>query len=147
MRDYRNIKAWQQADDFAVSVYSITREFPKSEMYGLTSQLRQAGYSVAANICEGASRNSLKDYLHFFYIARGSCSEAQYGLHLAGRLGYLDQQALNALEIQAGEVGRTLAGLIRAVEKESGILRTTAACLTSLVVLSSIGHLSQLFHT
>src|SRR5207249_3664946 len=76
MRDYTKIKAWRLADDLTVAVYERTRSFPKEEMYGLTSQLRRASYSVPANIVEGASRESKKDYLHFLYIARGSLSEA-----------------------------------------------------------------------
>ena len=71
MRDYTKIDAWRLADDLTVAVYERTRSFPKEEMYGLTSQLRRASYSVPANIVEGASRESKKDYLHFLYIARG----------------------------------------------------------------------------
>ncbi len=60
------------ADDLAVEAYQATRRFPKEEVYGLTSQLRRAAYSVAANIAEGSARESRKDYLHFLFIARGS---------------------------------------------------------------------------
>ncbi|HKI68980.1 MAG TPA: four helix bundle protein [Verrucomicrobiae bacterium] len=75
MRDYRKIEAWMLSDDLTVAVYEQTRSFPCEEMYGLTSQLRRASYSVPANIVEGSSRESKKDYLHFLYIARGSLSE------------------------------------------------------------------------
>jgi hypothetical protein len=68
MRDYMKIEAWRLADDLAVRVYEITRSFPKVERYGLTSQLRRASYSVPANIAEGSSRESKRDYLHFLYI-------------------------------------------------------------------------------
>ena len=78
MRDYTKINAWRLADDLTVAAYQRTRSFPKEEIYGLTSQLRRASYSVPANIVEGASRDSKKDYLHFLYIARGSLSETQY---------------------------------------------------------------------
>ena len=61
----RNIVAWQKADDLAVQVYELTKAFPKSETYGLTSQVRRAAVSVAANIAEGSARASLKDYVHF----------------------------------------------------------------------------------
>jgi four helix bundle protein len=83
MRDYTKIEAWRLADDLTVAIYECTRSFPKEEVYGLTSQLRRAAYSVPANIVEGASRASKKDYLHFLYIARGSLSETQYFVHLA----------------------------------------------------------------
>ena len=71
MRDYTKIVTWQKADDLTVAVYELTRHFPKDELYALTSQLRRAAYSVPANIVEGSSRESKKDYLHFLHIARG----------------------------------------------------------------------------
>ena len=100
MRDYTKIEAWRLADDLTVAVYERTRSFPKEEMYGLTSQLRRASYSVPANIVEGASRESKKDYLHFLYIARGSLSETQYFIHLARRLDYLSLEEADALREQ-----------------------------------------------
>jgi four helix bundle protein len=119
MRDWTKIVAWQKADDLAIEVYRLTQAFPKEELYGITGQTRRAICSVPSNIVEGASRNTQKDYLHFLYIARGSLNEARYFLHLACRLGYLTAQAQQTVEQLAGEVSRTLTGLIRAVEKES----------------------------
>jgi four helix bundle protein len=75
MRDYTKIQAWKLADDLTVSIYERTRLFPKEELYGLTSQLRRAAFSVPANMVEGSSRESKQDYLHFLYIARASLSE------------------------------------------------------------------------
>src|SRR3954469_25199924 len=112
MRDYTKIDAWRLADDLAVGVYARTRLFPKEEMYGLTSQLRRASYSVPANIVEGASRESKKDYLHFLYIARGSLSEAQYFIHLARRLDYLSLKDSDALREQTKLAFACLHGLI-----------------------------------
>ena len=136
MRDYTKIKAWQLADDLTVSIYGATRTFPKDELYALTNQLRRSAYSVPANIAEGSSRNSQKDYLHFLYIARGSLKEASYFIHLSHRLDYLNKEEQAPLAQQADEVSRTLTGLIRAVEKEAGVIRRTAARLTSILVLS-----------
>jgi four helix bundle protein len=118
MRDYTKILAWQKADDLTVAVYDATKTFPKDELYALTNQLRRAAYSVPANIVEGASRSSQKDYLHFLFIARGSLHEAHYFIHLTHRLGYMDAKQEAALKSQAEEVSRTLTALIRAVEKE-----------------------------
>ena len=70
MRDYTKIRAWQMSDDLTVAVYQATRCFPDEERYALTNQIRRAAYSVPANIVEGSSRDSKKDYLHFLYIAR-----------------------------------------------------------------------------
>lgn len=136
MRDYTKIKAWQLADDLTVAVYEQTRAFPREEIYGLTSQLRRASYSVPANIVEGSSRESKKDYLHFLYISRGSLSEAQYFIHLARRLNYLPSERAAALHERTKQTFACLHGLISAVEKETGKVGKIVATITSLLVLS-----------
>jgi len=78
VRDFRKIETWQLADDLVVAVYEATKSFPREETYGITSQIRRAASSVAANIVGGASRESSKDYAHFLQIARGSLAETQY---------------------------------------------------------------------
>jgi len=138
MRNYTKIEAWKLADDLTVAVYEQTRSFPREEVYGLTSQLRRASYSVPANIVEGSSRDTKKDYLHFLYIARGSLSETQYFIHLAGRLGYLPSKEVDALQSQTKLVFGCLHGLVQAVEKEVGKLGKLAATVTSLLVLGLV---------
>lgn len=142
MRDYTKIEAWRLADDLTVAVYERTRSFPKEEIYGLTSQLRRASYSVPANIVEGSSRESKKDYLHFLYIARGSLSETQYFIHLARRLGYLEKEESQTLHEQTKMTFACLHGLIRAVEKEAGKISKLVATATSLIVIG-ITHWSR----
>jgi len=118
VRDYRKIKAWELADDLAVSVYGVTQKFPKSEIYGLTSQMRRAAVSTAANIVEGASRRTKADYLHFLYMVKGSLAEVGYYVHLSKRLGFVtndDYLRLNELHQEASAI---LYGLIKSVEKE-----------------------------
>lgn len=138
MRDYTKIEAWRLADDLTVAIYGRTRSFPREEIYGLTIQLRRVSYSVPANLAEGASRESKKDYLHFLYIARGSLSESQYFIHLAHRLGYLSVKEADALREQTKIAFACLHGLIRAVEKEAGKLARTVATITSLVAIGLI---------
>jgi len=135
MRDYTKIEAWKLADDLTVEIYHITRKFPNDELYALTAQLRRASYSVPANIVEGSSRNSQKDYLHFLYIARGSLSEAHYFVHLAQRLGYVDPKDIEGVKVLHKRTFACLHALIRAVEGEAGKLRKGVAKVTSMVVL------------
>jgi four helix bundle protein len=135
MRDYTKIKAWQIADDLTVTVYKSTQSFPKEEVYSLTSQLRRAAYSVPANIAEGSSRESKKDYLHFPYIARGSLSEAQYFVHLSRRLAYLTEEEAADLDAQIRLTFGCLHGLIQAVERETGKVGKAIAAITSLLVI------------
>ena len=96
-RDFRKIIAWQKADDLTVEVYHLTKNFPKEELYGLTSQIRRASVSVPANIAEGSTRNHQKEYLQFLFIAKSSLAEVEYYLHLAKRLGYIDKSYKNVL--------------------------------------------------
>jgi four helix bundle protein len=143
MRDYRNIQAWQCADDMTVMVYDGTKAFPREEIYGLTSQLRRAAYSVPSNIAEGSARESIKDYLHFLYIARASLTETQYFVHLSLRLKYLDQQQHDLLMDSVQATFRPLHGLIKAVEREANPLQRVAARVTSWLVLFTFGSLSS----
>jgi len=118
-RDFRKIEAWRFADDLAVAVYDATKSFPADERYGLTQQLRRAAVSVPSNIAEGAGRATKSDYLRFCSIGRGSLAELRYQLHLACRLGYLDEGEYTALEALADRVGAVLHGLMQAIESEA----------------------------
>jgi four helix bundle protein len=135
VRDFTKINAWRIADDLTVAIYERSRSFPREEIYGLTSQIRRAGYSVPANIAEGAARESKRDYLRFLYIARGSLSETQYFIHLAHRLGYLTDRDYEPLADQAREAVACLQGLIQAVERETGPIARAAASVTSVLCL------------
>jgi len=114
-RRYQSIKAWQLADNLAVAVYAVTQDLPVEERFGLISQMRRASVSVAANIAEGSSRSSRKEYFQFLSIARGSLSELRYYLHLANRLGYLNAQKHVQLDGLCDEAARVLYGLMKAV--------------------------------
>ena len=118
MRKFRNIVAWQKADDLAVRVYEFTKSLPKSEIYGLTAQMRRAAVSVAANIAEGSSRASLKDYVCFLSIAKSSLVEVEYYLHLCHRLGYLNNDDYNSINRMQEEASKVLHGLIQHIQRQ-----------------------------
>jgi four helix bundle protein len=116
MRDHRNLRAFQLADELALLVYRETAGFPKEEMFGLTSQVRRAAVSVASNIAEGCGRSSDVDFLRFLDMANGSLRELQYQISLAQRLRYLPSQSTIANEDSVlFETGRVLHGLIRSM--------------------------------
>ena len=98
-----------------VEVYQITTGFPKEELYGLTSQLRRASSSIAANIAEGKGRRTDEEFQHFLITARGSLMELDTYLELAVRINYLTSEAYEGLRVQLIEVGKTLNGLIRSL--------------------------------
>lgn len=116
MRDHRNLRAFQLADELAFLVYKETKGFPKEEMFGLTSQIRRAAVSVASNIAEGCGRSSDVDFLRFLDMANGSLRELQYQISLAHRLGYLPStSSLISDDSVLFETGRVLHGLIRSM--------------------------------
>ena len=118
-RDYTKIKAWQLADGLALLVYKATKKFPKSEIWGLTSQMRRAAVSVPANIVEGSARKNRKEYLQFLYIAISSLAELEYYIRFTKELGYLDTNEYEKLWAKSQESLKTLRGLISYIEKSN----------------------------
>lgn len=114
--DYRDLVAWQKARAFAAVVYRISQTFPRTEMFGLTSQMRRAVVSVACNIAEGHGRRSTKDRLQFLVIARGSLFELETQLLIATDLEYVAPEVSEKLMKHASNVARLVNGLIRYYE-------------------------------
>lgn len=96
-------------------IYEATANFPKSEIYGLASQVRRAAVSIPSNIAEGKGHRSDKDFVRFLFHARGSALELETQVELAARLKYLSEAQQSELATQVGEVGRELNALIRAL--------------------------------
>ncbi|QSX09656.1 four helix bundle protein [Alkalibacter rhizosphaerae] len=111
--DTSKLIVWQKAQELVLKIYEVTKNFPKDEQFGLTSQFRRAAVSIPSNIVEGKARGSNKDYNRFLLIARGSLEEVKYQMFLARDLKYIDEQKYKELLNLAMEVGRLLAGLIR----------------------------------
>ena len=118
MRDHTKLRAFELADEVAVLVYRVTAEFPKEELYGLTSQMRRAAVSVPSNIVEGCARDSQADYLRFLYMAFGLLRELHYQLSLSKRLGFLCNRHLSLIESKIVETEKVLSGLIRALRDD-----------------------------
>ena len=116
---YERLRVWRKAVDFANWVYAISRSFPREEMFGLTSQVRRASVSVAANIAEGTSRSSAKDRVRFFEIAYGSLSETATLFHIAAGQGLVGQDVLAQARSDIADMSRMLSGLRRSLTKES----------------------------
>lgn len=116
IQSYRELKVWQKGMDLAVSCYEATKTYPRSELYGLTSQIRRAATSVPANIAEGQARQHTKEFLNFLSIARGSLKELETHLILSERVGLLPDAKLQEFLRQTEEVSRMLAGLRTSLE-------------------------------
>jgi four helix bundle protein len=106
-RGFRDLTVWQKAHQFVLAVYRLTGDFPKHETYGLTSQMRRAAVSIAANIAEGFRRRGRADKARFMNLAEASLEECRYYLILASDLGYGETEDLSKV---AEEVSRLLAG-------------------------------------
>jgi four helix bundle protein len=115
---YRELTVRQRAMDLTVECYRMTERFPKSETYGLASQLQRAAVSVPANIAEGAGREHTREYIHHAAIAHGSLLEGETHLLIANRVGYLSTTDIEPLLACSTEVGRMLRGLISALERK-----------------------------
>lgn len=113
MRDHRKLKVFELADSLVLKVYLETRSFPRSEIYGLVSQMRRAAVSVTANIVEGCGRGSEKDYDRFLNISFASLRELRYHIELSVKLDYLDQDSASELLDLQGQAAAALAALIR----------------------------------
>ena len=117
MSGFKQLKVWQKGIDLVIKVYKITESFPKSEMYGLFSQLRRCAVSIPSNIAEGSSRNNPKEFTQFLYIAQGSLSELDTQLILAQLLGYI--QDFNDIEELIRQIRTMLTGLIKAQKTQN----------------------------
>jgi len=112
---YRDLLVWQKARVLAKEIYVLTRSFPRSETFGLVSQMRRTAVSIPSNIAEGQGRWTRPDYRHFLLIARGSTFELETQITIAADIGYLDDP--DALIERTSEIARMLNGLLRYVTK------------------------------
>jgi four helix bundle protein len=112
-KSFRELKVWQIAIDLSLTVYDLTTEFPKRELYGMTSQMRRSAVSIASNIAEGSARGTKKDFRQFVMIAKGSVCELQTQLLIARKLKYTTADRFEVAEQQAQEVAQMLSGLSR----------------------------------
>ena len=114
--DTNKLLAWQKSHELVLKIYEITKEFPREEQFGLTSQIRRAAVSIPSNIVEGKARGSNKEYKRFLLVARGSLEEVKYQLLLAKDLKYINEQTYKEIYKNMDEVGRLLGGLINKLD-------------------------------
>jgi four helix bundle protein len=115
---YHDLIVWQKAIDLVVDCYRLTGRFPRTELYGLMSQLQRAAVSIPSNIAEGAGRGHTREFLRHLGIARGSLFEAETQIIISQRLEYVTDQDTRPLLDLIAEVGRMLHGLIASLERK-----------------------------
>src|SRR5882724_4007760 len=117
MQNLSQLSVWQKRHKLTLSIYNITRTFPREERFGLTSQLRRAASSIGANIAEGCGRNTRIEFRRFLDLAMGSASEVEYFLLLAFDLGLITAVSYGPAEKGITEIKRMLAGFIETLRR------------------------------
>ncbi len=117
-KGYHRLETWKEAHRLVLAVYSVTATFPRAEVFGLTTQMRRAAVSVAANIVEGQAREGNKEFLRFLTIANGSLAELEYHLELARDLQFLTQEQYEGLDNVRHRVGYLLHGFMEVLSRQ-----------------------------
>ena len=117
IRPHKKLKIWEKIMVMIEKIYRLSKDFPRSEVYGLSSQMRRAAVSVASNIAEGAARKGKREKIQFFSISKGSLSELDAQVEIALRLSYIIKDKYSNVQSDIDEVSRMLEGLIRSVKK------------------------------
>ncbi len=118
--DHKDLEVWKKSIGLVKSIYQITKNFPKEEIYGLTSQIKRAAISIPSNIAEGCARNSDKELIQFIYISLGSLAELETQLIISKELGYFENDLNIQTEIR--NIRKMLLGLIKLFEVKKMIL-------------------------
>lgn len=116
MQDFNDLAVWRRAHKLTLSIYRETEAFPRNEMFGLTSQIRRASASIAANLAEGSGRTQI-EFGRFVQIAMGSACEVEYHLLLARDLGYQDTGRYEDLWNETRAIKRMLTGLLKTIRE------------------------------
>jgi four helix bundle protein len=117
IQSFKDLEVWQVAMDLAASCYEVTKEFPRSELFGETSQIRRSSASVAANIAEGQGRDHTKEFIHFLSVAKGSLAETETHILLSHRVGLMKKHHLDPLLHLVERDGKMLTALQKALRR------------------------------
>jgi four helix bundle protein len=118
IKTFKDLIVWQKAVDLVVEVYRLSGEFPKHELYGLSSELRKTSRSILYNIAEGHKRKNTREYIHFLRISAGSAAELESQILLSERLGYLQENVAERIRSMLSEIERMLDALIRSLKSK-----------------------------
>lgn len=116
MKTYKELIVWQKAVEFCTVIYKVTENFPKSEIYGLTSQIRRCAISIPSNIAEGQRRGHRAEFIQFLRISYGSAAELETQLLIAFKIGYLSEDDFNLLNSSLEEILKMLNKLISTIK-------------------------------
>jgi four helix bundle protein len=124
-KGYKNLEVWKKAYKLALKIYDVTKNYPKTEMYGLTTQMRRASTSIIANIAEGYGKNHLGEYIQYVSIAIGSCNELEVFLMFSNDLNYLEKKDFDQLIDIQTRISKMLFNLRKALEIKKSSLNSS----------------------
>jgi len=113
IKDFTDLKTWQEGHKLVLLIYETTKDFPKEEIYSLTNQMRRAAVSITSNIAEGFGRQAYKEKIYFYYLSQGSLIELKNQLLIAKDIKYIKNESFENLENQCSTIHSLLQGLIK----------------------------------
>jgi len=116
-KGYKKLKVWEKAHKFAIEIYRLSNNFPREELYGLTSQIRRSAFSISLNIVEGHASSSKKEFLNFLNISNRSLVETEYLLEVVKELNFINETAYQKLERMRSEVGIMLNAFTKSIRE------------------------------
>lgn len=119
IKSFTDLVAWKEAHRLSIQIYKITEEFPSKEVFSLVSQMRRCAISISSNIAEGFSRQTSKEKIQFYYMAKGSLTELQNQLLLSRDVDYIDKEQFKNLADQTVFVDKLIVGLIRSLKSKN----------------------------
>lgn len=118
VKTHKDLDVWKNPIELVKDIYELTKVYPQSELYGLSSQMRRAAVSVPSNIAEGAARHSTKEFIQFLYVTQGSLSEVETQIIVSKSLQYIDHGNSVVILEKMNGIGAQLAGLIRSLRQK-----------------------------
>ena len=118
MNNFRKLNIWSDSIKLATEIYNVTKQYPKSEIYGITSQIRRSVVSISSNIAEGAGRQSKKEFVQFLNIAKGSCYELETQLLISKNIKFLSEKDFQKLESKLVRIEKMIYALIKKFSKQ-----------------------------
>lgn len=116
-KPHKRLDVWNKSIDLTVDIYKLSETFPRTEVYGLTGQMRRAAVSIASNIAEGAGRQTKKEFVNFLHMAQGSLSELDTQLVIASKLGYFAEEVYVKIDRSLETISKMLTGLIKSLKQ------------------------------
>jgi four helix bundle protein len=118
MKTHKDLEVWKKSISIVTDIYSLTKKFPKEEIYCITSQIRRSAISIPSNIAEGCSRRGVKEYINFLYISLGSATELDTHLIISQNLYFAHRDELLIIQSKLDEIRRMIIGLIKSLKVE-----------------------------